>query len=120
MKGERNKAVKIRLEILKEKTSRMVPGGPLGVPWRVPGEPLGRPWGLRGAVRGLFGEITENVNKMKCAGSSKVSVLGPGRDPKIDPKTILAPKRKARKRNFIDFSRGYRFSNFWARFSIDF
>ena len=46
--------------------------------------------------------------------------LGPGRTPEIDQKSILGPKRDARKRCFIDFCHGKRFSHFWARFLIDF
>ena len=40
--------------------------------------------------------------------------LGPLRVPKIDQKSILGPKRGARKRFFIAFSREQRFSHFWA------
>ena len=69
----------------------MVPGCSLGVLWRVPGGAQGRPWGLRGAVQALFGEIAKNVNKMKDIGNPKLSVLGPGRDPKTDQKSILGP-----------------------------
>ena len=46
--------------------------------------------------------------------------LGPLGVPKIDQKLILGPKRGARKRFVIDFSREQRFSHFWAKFSIDF
>ena len=46
--------------------------------------------------------------------------LGPLEVPKIDQKSILGPKRGARKRFFIDFSREQRFSYFWAWFVIDF
>ena len=46
--------------------------------------------------------------------------LGPLGVPKIDQKSILGPKRGARKRFFIDFSREQRFSHFWAWFFIDF
>ena len=42
--------------------------------------------------------------------------LGPLGVPKIDQKSILGPKRGARKRFFIDFSREKRFSHFWAWF----
>ena len=39
---------------------------------------------------------------------------GPLRDPKVNQTSILGPKRDARKRFFIDFSREQRFSHFWA------
>ena len=42
--------------------------------------------------------------------------LGPLGVPKIDQKSILGPKRGARKRFFIDFSREQRLSHFWAWF----
>ena len=98
----------------------MVPGGaPEGL-LEVPGGSLGRFRGLQGLIRTLFGEVPKTFQSMKCPETSKLSILGPGRDPKIHQKSILGPKRAARKRFFIDFSRAHRFSNFQAQFLVNF
>ena len=80
----------------------MVPGGaPEGL-LEVPGGSLGRFRGLQGLIRTLFGEVPKTFQSMKCQETSKLSIWGSGRDPKIHQKSILGPKRAARKRLFID------------------
>ena len=94
----------------------MVPGGaPEGL-LEIPGGSLGRFRGLQGLIRTLFGEVPKTFQSMKCPDTSKLSILGPGRDPKIDQKSILGPKKAARQRFLINFSRAHCFYHFWALF----
>ena len=57
-------------------------------PWGSPGGSLEGPWGAPGASGERSGPLLEkspkSLEKLKCAGSLKVSILGPGWDPKID------------------------------------
>ena len=64
----------------------MVPGRSLGVPWGVPGSVWGTPGASRGPFGTLPGEAAKINKKFKRARSPKASILGPGRDPKIDKK----------------------------------
>ena len=66
-------------------------------------EDLQRIWSVPGTSRSVFGDP---------AGPSRVS--------KIDQKSILGPKRGARNRFFIDFSREHGFYRFRAWFFINF
>ena len=94
----------------------MVPAGaPEGL-LEVPGGSLGRFRGLQGLIRTLFGEVPKIFQSMECPESSKLSILGPGRDPKMHQKSILGPKSAPRNRFLIEFSRTHRFSNFQAHF----
>ena len=98
---------------------RESPGGSLEGPWRVPGGSLGRSRSLRTPIQTPFEELVKFFWKIKCTGDQKISILGPGRDPKMHQKSILGPKSAARNRFFIEFSRTHRFSNFQAQFLIN-
>ena len=92
------------------------PGGSLEGPWRVPGGSLGRSRSHRTPIQTPFEELVKFFWKIKCTGGQKISILGPGRDPKMHQKSILGPKSAARNRFFIEFSRTHLFSNFQAQF----